>query len=224
MAGEKPTYEDLESQNRLLSRQLKEQKRINAKLQGELFTDELTGLNNNRYFKERAEIEYQRAVRSRTHLAIASLDIGNLGEINNASMSRHEGDSMLKAAAGIMTRYTRITDEKARATGGIKAARAGARADEFMIILPDTDYKSVLIFLPRMAGIFDSELPFALSEKYRRLYAGVAMGAAVYDPGFDNYNDAKTLIKASEQAMYVAKAKRKRLGNERSVWIIGKPV
>lgn len=105
----------------------------NAKLHQEIkqlaITDDLTGLYNFRYIKDRLEEEVKRAQRFKHPLALIMADIDHFKEFNDA-YGHLEGNEVLQNIAGILQLNVREVDIVARFGG-----------EEFIIILPEANKK-----------------------------------------------------------------------------------
>jgi diguanylate cyclase (GGDEF)-like protein len=89
--------------------------------------DSLTGLLNTGAFQEVAERERARAVRTKTPISVAFIDLDHFKRINDA-YGHLVGDAVLAAFGHIISSSVRATDVAGRVGG-----------DEFALILPDTD-------------------------------------------------------------------------------------
>jgi diguanylate cyclase (GGDEF)-like protein/PAS domain S-box-containing protein len=89
--------------------------------------DPLTGLRNQRDFREALEIEVERASRYGRELSLVLIDIDDFARING-ELGRAHGDSLLRSIAGVIEQVSRRPDLGARLGG-----------DEFGLILPETD-------------------------------------------------------------------------------------
>ncbi len=95
------------------------------------FADALTGLANRRRLDETLEMEWRRALRLQTPLAVVMIDIDSFKAYNDA-LGHLAGDQCLVAVADV------IRDAANRA--GDFAARYGG--EEFMIVIPGSDHAS----------------------------------------------------------------------------------
>jgi diguanylate cyclase (GGDEF)-like protein len=128
-----------------------------------------------------------RAKRSATAFAVLFMDIDRFKDFND-SYGHEFGDLLLRAISRRLQESVRHSDTVARFGG-----------DEFVIILEtvhqiegaETVAKKVLAALAR---------PFALQR--HRVRAHVSIGVSVYP---ENGEDAETLVRAADYAMYLAK-------------------
>ncbi len=146
--------------------------------------DELTGLPNHRSFHERLESEVARAGRHQRPLALALVDVDRLKPIND-SFGHDTGDRLLIELAGILQGLTRKCD---------LLARLGA--DEFGLLLPETDKRSAFVVLERARQAFG-----------RRSLAGlrkVSLTAGICD--LESAGGEGTLYRLADAALYWGKA------------------
>lgn len=97
-----------------------------ARLEKLAITDYLTGIYNIRYFYNRLEEEFSRAVRYKIPISCIMLDIDRFKRIND-SYGHRIGDMVLRQFAQLIRRHTRKSDVFARYGG-----------EEFIILLPQT--------------------------------------------------------------------------------------
>ena len=93
-------------------------------------TDSLTKIYNARAFEEIARPVFQLASRHRRQVALAYIDIDNFKAVND-SFGHSEGDLVLKTVAKTLAASLRATDIVARMGG-----------DEFVVLMPESDYSS----------------------------------------------------------------------------------
>lgn len=103
-----------------------ERKRLEAALQQQATTDELTGLVNRRHFIQLAGEEMRRAHRLGHPIGIALIDLDNLKKIND-TLGHAAGDQALIALARVGRETLRAIDVLARFGG-----------DEFALLLPES--------------------------------------------------------------------------------------
>jgi diguanylate cyclase (GGDEF)-like protein len=107
------------------------------------------------------------------------------------------GDSVLKAAATVLLAGVRTIDRVARVGG-----------EEFAILLMETDRVEALIAAERMVAMMRAKI-ISLSDE-TTLSVTLSAGVAVFPL---QGKDSATLIKAADEALYVAK----RAGRDRAV-------
>lgn len=151
------------------------------------YHDTLTGLPNRAYFRRRLESALSAAGARRT--AVLFVDLDGFKHVND-SLGHQIGDRLLRAVA-----------ETAQACIGEAGIIARLGGDEFVVILehgPDT-VADVAKTAATLNHIFDR--PFEVAG--RDLYVTASIGVA-QSP--DDGNDADTLLKHADLAMYAAKS------------------
>lgn len=93
------------------------------------FTDPLTGIYNIRYFYELFERELKKAKRAGREFTLIYIDLDNFKKVND-SFGHLKGDLLLQNFSNLVVENIRSYDIFARAGG-----------DEFLILLPETDFE-----------------------------------------------------------------------------------
>ncbi len=151
--------------------------------------DLLTGLPNRILFNERLLISLANARSNREKLAVMFLDLDRFKKIND-TLGHEVGDRLLKVVALRLTSCIRDTDILARWGG-----------DEFTLLLPNISGAECSAEIAQK--ILDTlKPPFFLSNNYFHITSSI--GIALYP---DDGEDAETLIKNADAALYSAKAK-----------------
>ena len=152
-------------------------------------TDELTGLSNNRRFRELMSKEADRAERFGHELSLIMLDIDDFKQIND-TYGHLQGDKVLRMVGRVLHLESRGVDEPARYGG-----------EEFVVALPETGLEGALDLAERVRVRIESEqVPRAGSASPVKVTASI--GAASM-PG--SANDVEALIAAADAALYEAK-------------------
>ncbi|MBK7659225.1 MAG: EAL domain-containing protein [Betaproteobacteria bacterium] len=164
-----------------------EHKRQEALITHQARHDSLTGLPNRLVFKDRLERAIVAARRATGQLAVLFLDLDRFKQIND-SLGHDAGDELLRQVAQRLRGAVRESDTVSRLGG-----------DEFTLLLPQVDgaagagrvAETVLEAVRR---------PYRLGERDLRVTTsvGVALGP-------DHGDDAETLMKHADTAMYHAK-------------------
>jgi len=143
-------------------------------------TDGLTGLLNQRTFYAWLEGEIESAVSNRTALSLVFVDVDNFKKCND-TFGHQTGDSLLRSIGETIRRSVRSQD---------RAFRYGG--DEFAVIVHG-NAEAALRAAQRIREGFDS------LERYG---TSLSLGVAEHRNGMD----AKSLVKAADEALYQAKA------------------
>jgi two-component system, cell cycle response regulator len=150
-------------------------------------TDPLTGLANRRLLAERLSMAIVHARRNSSTMAVVYLDLDGFRQINN-TLGHGAGDVLLKMVAARLTATVREEDTVARLGG-----------DEFVIMLwhissPDDASTVVLKIIQAVTQ------PYVLDDQTVRVTTSAGVG--IYPL---HGEDADTLMKSADQAMYEAK-------------------
>ncbi len=149
--------------------------------------DVLTGLPNRRMFHDRLEQEIKKADRGELKIALLFMDLDRFKEVND-TLGHSMGDLLLVEAARRIGDCVRETDTVARLGG-----------DEFIVILSELDDASSIGPVAENVLLKLAE-PFQLKGDAAQVSA--SMGIALYP---DDASEIEDLLKAADQAMYVAK-------------------
>jgi diguanylate cyclase (GGDEF)-like protein len=149
-----------------------------------LRTDILTGINNISYFYELGDIELERVRRSGIPITIVYIDIDGLRGINDA-YGFLVGDKLLQSVAASIKNNLRITDTAARLD-----------SDEFVILLPGSDFTNSETVIRRIHGILNDIMA------QNRWPSSITMGAVTYLAPPDSIDH---LVTGAEDLLYAAK-------------------
>ncbi|HXU51285.1 MAG TPA: EAL domain-containing protein [Casimicrobiaceae bacterium] len=152
--------------------------------------DILTGLPNRSLLNSRLKQILSQAQREHVQVACLFLDFDHFKRIND-TLGHDAGDQLLQAIAQRLTSAVRESDTVARLGG-----------DEFVIVLPDLDpAHATFEVMTVIARIRESFLaPFRLANQVPTLTCSI--GVSIYPL---DAQDAATLIKQADTAMYAAK-------------------
>jgi diguanylate cyclase (GGDEF)-like protein len=161
--------------------------RARARLKHLAYNDQLTALPNRAWFTERLRDELAAAKSAGTRVAVIILDLDRFKDIND-TLGHGLGDRMLRMIADRITAV--VGDE------GLVARMGG---DEFIVLVGDDPSTARLDDLAvRLIAAVDEPLVIDNFEQY----VTTSVGIAVYP---DDGDDAETLIKHADVAMYRAK-------------------
>lgn len=149
--------------------------------------DFLTDLPNRLFLRERLVQAIALSKRHGTKLAVLFMDLDRFKTIND-SLGHAVGDTMLQAVAQRLKDVVRNTDTVSRQGG-----------DEFVILLSEVaGEKSVAILAGKICQVVSA--PYAVAGQ--DLHIGATLGISMYP---EDGEDAETLIKNADTAMYHAK-------------------
>ncbi|MBD3800591.1 MAG: EAL domain-containing protein [Campylobacterales bacterium] len=151
------------------------------------FYDPLTNLPNRLLMQDRLQKSIKDANRRGEKLGVLFLDLDGFKNVND-TMGHTMGDRLLKEVAERLKRTLRDSDTISRIGG-----------DEFIVLLPQVNSeKEITIVAEKMID--------ALQERWefgdKAIFTTTSIGVAIYP---DHSEDADTLIKFADTAMYKAK-------------------
>ena len=149
--------------------------------------DSLTTLPNRTLFMDRLSHALSRGRRDRSQVAVLFLDLDRFKKVND-TLGHNAGDKLLQQAARRLTDCVRETDTVARLGG-----------DEFTVILPDlhNTHNTELVARKMLQCLAE---PFVI-DGAEMLVTG-SLGITVFP---DDGEDAETLLKNADTAMYKSK-------------------
>ncbi len=171
-------------------------KMIKDKLERVSTTDDLTGLHNRKYLQERLEEEISRSKRYGTKLSCILFDIDFFKVVND--MYGYEwGDILLKNIANKLNAMIRKEDILTRYGD-----------EEFLLVLPNTSEENAFLFGERFRREVEKMefIPAGEEEPHKVTISG---GISTYPCMPDVEEDANTVIRYAEHALYNAKHRGK---------------
>jgi len=154
--------------------------------------DELTGLYNRKYLHHRLDAEISRAKRYGTHLSCLLIDIDYF-KIVNDMYGYDWGDILLKKISQMLSALVRKEDVLTRYGD-----------EEFIIILPETTEQQAMIFAERFRADVE-KMEFIPANEEERHPITISGGVSSFPCMEDVEEDANTLIRYAEHALYNAK-------------------
>jgi diguanylate cyclase (GGDEF)-like protein len=148
-------------------------------------TDELTTLPNFRAFRERIDLEIDRADRYLVHIGILILDLDRFKKYND-TYGHLAGNDALQRVARVIREAVRTVDFPARYGG-----------EEFAVIVPQVDAASLAAIAERIReGVEKMPAP----EDGAKLT--ISIGASIFP---DDGGAVDTLFRAADERLYAAK-------------------
>jgi diguanylate cyclase (GGDEF)-like protein/PAS domain S-box-containing protein len=169
-----------------ITEDISERKRYIAELEHKALYDNLTELPNRSLLMDRLSHAIKISRRSTAALSVLLIDILRLQEINDI-MGHADGDLVLQQVARRLTMVLRESDT---------IARIGS--DEFVIVLPNTEYEHLGGIAKKILGAFE-ELIYI---REMPLEVEIAIGIALYPDHGDN---PTTLLQHADVAMRISK-------------------
>ena len=171
-------------------------KAIKDKLERVSTTDDLTGLHNRKYLQERLEEEISRSKRYGTKLSCILFDLDYFKVVND--MYGYEwGDILLKNIANKLSAMIRKEDILTRYGD-----------EEYLLVLPNTSEENAFLFGERFRREVEKMefIPAGEEEAHKVTISG---GISTYPCMNDVEEDANTVIRYAEHALYNAKHRGK---------------
>ncbi|MFW6235268.1 MAG: diguanylate cyclase domain-containing protein [Desulfovibrionales bacterium] len=169
-----------------------ERKKAEQTIQYMAYHDNLTGLPNRLLFNDRLQQEMARCRRNNDILAIMVLDLDQFKAIND-TLGHHAGDVLLKSISLRLQNTIRECDTVARMGG-----------DEFLIVLSKLASRSRAMDVGKRI-LQAVSAPLDIEDT--QVAINVSIGIAFFPVDGD---DADTLIKTADKAMYRAKEQNRR--------------
>jgi len=151
-------------------------------------TDALTGLRTRRYVKEVLSIEFLRARRYESPLAVMMADLDRFKQVND-TYGHPAGDAVLRGVSALLLSQLRATDVAGRYGG-----------EELLVVLAQSELEGAALLAERWREAVEST-PFDCGEG-QRVATKISIGLAAYDPEMKSPDD---LVAAADAALYRAK-------------------
>ena len=159
-------------------------------------TDELTGLHNRKYLLERLEQEISRAKRYGNKLSCLLFDLDFFKVVNDI-YGYEWGDVLLRSIADKLKQLIRKEDILTRYGD-----------EEFLLILPNTSEDNAFLFAERFRHDIE-KMEFIPAGEEERHPITISGGISTYPCIPDTEEDANTIIRYAEHALYNAKKRGK---------------
>lgn len=177
----------IEADKQTMMKQVAELGVMTRKLRATTLTDALTDLHNRRYAMKRLESEWASVIRTGRALSVVMVDIDYFKLVND-NYGHDTGDVVLKETARVVRSATRTTDEVCRLGG-----------EEFLIICRNTNQLECEVVAERVRDLVEANVVKAGGfDKGVTISLGIACTEA-------GYADITALLKASDEAVYLAK-------------------
>lgn len=171
-------------------------KELRDKLKTLSTTDELTGLHNRKYLQERMEQEISRAKRYGTALSVLLFDLDFFKVVNDI-YGYEWGDVLLRSIADKLKQLIRKEDILTRYGD-----------EEFIVVLPNTSEDNAFLFAERFRKDIE-KMEFIPAGEEERHPITISGGISTFPCLPDTEEDANTIIRYAEHALYNAKKRGK---------------
>jgi diguanylate cyclase (GGDEF)-like protein len=159
------------------------------KVSEQAVTDELTGLPNNRAFRETIDREASRAERFDHELSLIILDVDNFKSVNDTH-GHLQGDEVLRLIGRLLLEQPRAVDEPARYGG-----------EEFVVALPETGTDGAIEIAERIRERLEAEeIPLLDGSGVLKVTASFGTATLPLSAG-----TVRELFAAADEALYEAK-------------------
>ena len=171
-------------------------KELRDKLKTLSTTDELTGLHNRKYLQERMEQEISRAKRYGNALSVLLFDLDFFKVVNDI-YGYEWGDVLLRSIADKLKQLIRKEDILTRYGD-----------EEFIVVLPNTTEDNAFLFAERFRKDIE-KMEFIPAGEEERHPITISGGISTFPCLPDTEEDANTIIRYAEHALYNAKKRGK---------------
>ncbi len=182
---------ELRNANQVLQLQLERIELLQGQLQEQAVRDSLTNLFNRRYLQEMLEVEFARATRSKTSLAILMMDCDRLKHIND-TYGHKAGDDALVLIANVIRESIRAGDIACRYGG-----------DEFVVVLGNVSQETAFERAENLRNRIEAQ---PILHKEEKINVSISVGIAMF-PAHGTFGEM--LLQKADQALYEAKHKGK---------------
>ncbi len=182
---------ELRNANQILQLQIERIELLQEQLQKQAVRDSLTDLFNRRYLQESLKVEFARASRSDSSLAILMLDCDRLKHIND-TYGHKSGDDALVLISNVIRESVRAGDIACRYGG-----------DEFAVVLSNVSEETAFERAENLRNRIAAEPIF---HDQGNINISISVGIAMY-PVHGTFGE--TLLHKADQALYEAKHKGK---------------
>ena len=162
--------------------------KLREKLREQALTDQLTGLGNRHYLEDNLPRELARALRLKTSICVAMLDLDHF-KIFNDRHGHDAGDMLLHKLGEVLREELRQSDIICRYGG-----------EEFVIVLIDTSLEEVRHRLDEIRKMV-KEIEIQNGKDH---FAGVTVSIGIVE-AHDSSWTTNSLLRAADEAMYEAK-------------------
>ncbi|MBU4334914.1 MAG: GGDEF domain-containing protein [Candidatus Omnitrophica bacterium] len=150
-------------------------------LEIQVIADSLTGIYNNKHFKERLVQEIEKSKRYKKSLCLAMMDLDDFKKCND-SFGHLEGDCLIVEISRTLKKVSRCVDIVCRYAG-----------DEFAVILPEITLEQ--------AKTYAQKIRMEISSLQLKCSPSISIGIAQSN----KTSDMKELIQNADKALYHAK-------------------
>jgi diguanylate cyclase (GGDEF)-like protein len=171
---------------------------LHAKTKRMAITDALTGLHNNRYFKQVFPYELSRARRYSKPLSLIMIDIDHFKQLND-TYGHPKGDQVLAALGKVLSNSLRAADFSFRYGG-----------EEFAVLLPETRLEGAFLVAETLRDKVAKSLTPLLGDNPEHSVT-VSLGVSCFP---NDGNTTEQLLKHADQCLYLAKKQ----GRSRVYW------
>ncbi|MBK7875095.1 MAG: diguanylate cyclase [Planctomycetes bacterium] len=178
----------VDADKRIREQQVAEMGLLTRKLRSAALTDVLTELPNRRFAMSRLEEEWEVALLLRRPLSVVMVDIDHFKQINDR-FGHAVGDHVLRETATTLREFTRRGDIVCRLGG-----------EEFLVINVNSDAQGAMMCAERLRAAVEAN-----TIEFETFHGRVTVSLGVAERTTE-MRDIDSLLKAADQAVYVAKA------------------